>query len=76
VLWAFPLGAPISSGAAVSGGSVVIGAGTSDTDASFKACDPLTGPLFDLCHSAPLNPQLNPLSRTGEIWAFGTPQGA
>jgi len=31
VLWAFPLGAPISSAAAVAGPDVVIGAGTSDT---------------------------------------------
>jgi hypothetical protein len=73
LLWAFPLGAPISSGAAVAGNAVVIGAGTSDTDAGFKACDPLSGPLADLCRSAPLDQQLNPLSRTGEIWAFSTP---
>ncbi|HXA27750.1 MAG TPA: PQQ-binding-like beta-propeller repeat protein [Candidatus Angelobacter sp.] len=70
LLWGFPLGAPISSGAAVAGETVVVGAGTSDTDAEFKACDPLSGPLYDLCHSAPLDAQLNPLSRTGEIWAF------
>lgn len=72
LLWAFPLGAPISSAAAVAGNTVVIGAGTSDTDAQFKACDPLSGPLNDLCRTAPLDPQLNPLSRTGEIWAFST----
>jgi polyvinyl alcohol dehydrogenase (cytochrome) len=70
LLWSFPLGAPISSAAAVAGANVVIGTGTSDTDAEFKACDPLSGPLFDVCHSAPLDPQLNPLSRTGAIWAF------
>jgi polyvinyl alcohol dehydrogenase (cytochrome) len=56
LLWAAALGAPISSAAAVAGSSVVIGAGTSDTDATFKACDPLSGPLFDVCHSAPLDP--------------------
>lgn len=75
LLWAFPLGAPISSGAAVAGDSLVIGAGTSDTDAEFKACDPLAGPLSDVCRSAPLDAQLNPLSRTGEIWAFSTAGG-
>jgi polyvinyl alcohol dehydrogenase (cytochrome) len=75
LLWAFPLGAPISSGPAVAADTVVVGAGTSDTDAEFKACDPLSGPLFDVCHSAPLNPDLNPLSRTGEIWAFSTRPG-
>ena len=47
LLWAFPLGAPISSGAAVAGDTVVIGAGTSDN-----------------------GPPVNPLSDTGEIWAF------
>jgi len=72
LLWAFPLGAPISSAAAVAGDTLVIGAGTSDTDAEFKACDPFSGPLSDLCRSAPLDAQLNPLSRTGEIWAFST----
>lgn len=70
LLWAFPLGAPISSGAAIAGGDVVIGAGTSDTDLEFKACDPLSGALAQLCHSAPLDPQLNPLSRLGEVWDF------
>jgi outer membrane protein assembly factor BamB len=73
LLWRFPLGAPISSAAAIAGPDVVIGAGTSDTDATFKACDPLSGPLFDVCHSAPLDAQLNPLSRTGAIWAFAAP---
>jgi outer membrane protein assembly factor BamB len=73
LLWAWPLGAPISSGAAVAGSSVVIGAGTSDMDLAFKACDPLSGALASLCRSAPLNQQLNPLSRTGSIWAFGVP---
>jgi len=72
LLWAFPLGAPISSGAAVAGGDVVIGAGTSDTDLEFKACDPFSGALGKLCHSAPLDAQLNPLSRLGEVWDFST----
>jgi polyvinyl alcohol dehydrogenase (cytochrome) len=73
LLWAFPLGAPVSSGAAIAGGDVVIGAGTSDTDAEFKACDPFAGtPLDPVCHAAPLDAQLNPLSRTGEIWDFTT----
>jgi polyvinyl alcohol dehydrogenase (cytochrome) len=70
LLWAYPLGAPISSGAAVAGGDVVIGAGTSDMDLAFKACDPLSGPLAGACRGAPLNQQLNPLSRTGTIWDF------
>lgn len=75
LLWAFPLGAPVSSGAALAGSDVVIGAGTSDTDAEFKACDPLAGtPLASVCHSTPLDAQLNPLSRTGEIWDFTTAQ--
>jgi len=72
LLWAFPLGAPISSGAAIAGGDVVIGAGTSDTDAEFKACDPFSGELAQLCHQGPTDAQLNPLSRTGEIWDFTT----
>ncbi|HEV7678613.1 MAG TPA: PQQ-binding-like beta-propeller repeat protein [Candidatus Dormibacteraeota bacterium] len=70
LLWAYPLGAPISSGAAVAGGDVVIGAGTSDMDLAFKACDPLSGPLAAACRGVPLSAQLNPLSRTGSIWAF------
>jgi hypothetical protein len=57
----------------VAGGDVVVGAGTSDTDLEFKACDPFSGPLGTLCHSAPLNAQLNPLSRLGEIWDFTAP---
>ena len=75
LLWAFPLGGPISSGAAVAGSDVVVGAGTSDTDLEFKACDPFSGPLGDLCHQAPLDPQLNPLSKLGSIWAFTTDPG-
>ena len=70
LLWAAPLGAPVSSGAAVAGGDVVIGAGTSDTDLEFKACDPFPGALGQLCHAAPLDQQLNPLSKLGEIWDF------
>ena len=76
LLWAFPVGAPVSSGAAVVGShrssDVVIGAGTSDIDLAFKACDPLSGALAQLCHQGPLDAQLNPLSRTGEIWDFTT----
>ncbi len=76
LLWAVPLGAPVSSEAAVAGSDVVIGAGTSDTDVAFKACDPFAGtPLAQPCHGAPLDQQLNPLSRTGEIWDFTTDPG-
>jgi polyvinyl alcohol dehydrogenase (cytochrome) len=75
LLWAFPLGAPVSSGAAIAGSDVVVGAGTSDTDLEFKACDPFSAALGALCHAAPLDPQLNPLSRLGEIWDFSTATG-
>jgi polyvinyl alcohol dehydrogenase (cytochrome) len=75
LLWAFPVASPVSSAAAVAGSDVVIGAGTSDTDLAFKACDPFSGALGTLCHSAPLDAQLNPLSRTGAIWDFSTRAG-
>jgi outer membrane protein assembly factor BamB len=71
VLWAFPLGAPISSGAAITAGMIVIGAGTSDTDAEFKTCDNLSAGLQGPCKAAPLNANLNPLSKPNGVWAFG-----
>jgi polyvinyl alcohol dehydrogenase (cytochrome) len=70
LLWASPLSGPISSGPAISGGVVVIGAGTSDTDAEFKACDHLPPSAQSTCRSTPLSATLNPLSLANGIWAF------
>jgi polyvinyl alcohol dehydrogenase (cytochrome) len=57
LLWSFPLGAPISSGAAIAGSDVVIGTGTSDNQ---------------LDQRTPVGVNANPLSHTGEIWDFTT----
>ncbi|HVV75721.1 MAG TPA: PQQ-binding-like beta-propeller repeat protein [Mycobacteriales bacterium] len=70
ILWAFPLTAPISSGAAVTANGLVIGAGTSESDVEFKTCDNLPGPLQEPCKATPLNATLNPLSKANGIWAF------
>jgi polyvinyl alcohol dehydrogenase (cytochrome) len=70
VLWAFPLGAPISSGAAVAGSTVVIGSGTSESDVEFKTCAQAPAPLVQPCEQTPLNQTLNPLGDLGGVWAF------
>jgi outer membrane protein assembly factor BamB len=72
VLWAFPLGAPISSGAAVAGSTVVIGSGTSESDVEFKTCAQAPAPLVQPCEQTPLNQTLNPLDDLGGVWAFST----
>jgi outer membrane protein assembly factor BamB len=73
LLWAFPLTAPVSSGAAITAGTLVVGAGTSDTDAEFKTCDELPGPVAAPCKATPLSATLNPLSKANGIWAFSLP---
>jgi outer membrane protein assembly factor BamB len=70
--WIFPLGAPVSSGAAIGAGMVVIGAGTSETDLEFKLCDQLPASLGPTCRQTPLNQTLNPLGDLGQVWAFAT----
>ena len=70
LLWAFPVGVPISSGAAITAGTVVIGAGTSETDLEFKACDRVPASLAAQCKATPLSVTLNPLSDLNGIWAF------
>nr|MDQ2754228.1 PQQ-binding-like beta-propeller repeat protein [Actinomycetota bacterium] len=70
LLWAFPLGAPISSGATIGAGTVVIGGGTSESDVEFKTCADLPGSLAATCAQTPLNQTVNPLSKLGSISAF------
>jgi hypothetical protein len=70
LLWAFPTGAPISSGAAIIANGLVIGTGTSESDVEFKTCDNLPGPLKAPCKATPLNTSINPLSKLNGIWAF------
>jgi polyvinyl alcohol dehydrogenase (cytochrome) len=70
LLWAFPLLAPISSSAAISANTVVIGAGTSESDVEFKLCDNLPAALGQACKQTPLNQTINPLADLGAIWAF------
>jgi len=71
LLWAFPVGAPISSGAAVVAHGLVIGDGTDESDVEFKTCDRLPGPTLSmLCKKTPLNQTINPLSYLGAIYAF------
>lgn len=70
-LWAFPLGAPISSGAAVGNGAVVVGEGTSESDVEFKLCaDQAPAALRSTCEQTPLDQTLNPLGDLGGVWAF------
>lgn len=70
-LWAFPLGAPISSGAAIGDGTVVIGEGTSESDVEFKLCaDQAPATLRATCEQTPLNQTVNPLGDLGGVWAF------
>ncbi|MGH9060666.1 MAG: PQQ-binding-like beta-propeller repeat protein, partial [Acidimicrobiales bacterium] len=70
LLWAFPLGAPVSSGAAIVGRTVIAGAGTSESDVEFKTCDRLPAPQAAQCKQTPLNQTINPLSDLGSVWAF------
>jgi polyvinyl alcohol dehydrogenase (cytochrome) len=70
VLAAVPLSGPISSGAAISGDTVVIGAGTNDSDVEFKTCERVPDPVAGVCHAAPLDPTLNPLSNVNGVWAL------
>jgi polyvinyl alcohol dehydrogenase (cytochrome) len=70
LLWASPVSGPVSSGPAVSAGVVVVGAGTSDTDAEFKTCDHLPQAGQAVCKSTPLSATLNPLSNVNGVWAF------
>ena len=73
VLWAFPVGAPVSSGAAIAGNTIVVGTGTSETDLQFKVCDRLPSPLGAACKHSPLEGTvINPLSYLNGIWAFST----
>jgi polyvinyl alcohol dehydrogenase (cytochrome) len=72
VLWAFPLGAPISSGAAIAGNFVVVGSGTSESDVEFKTCAQAPAPLVQPCEQTPLNQTLNPLGDLGGVWGFST----
>jgi polyvinyl alcohol dehydrogenase (cytochrome) len=69
-LWSSPVSGPISSGPAVGAGVVVIGAGTSDTDAEFKTCDHLPPATQGVCKSTPLSATLNPLSNANGVLAF------
>jgi outer membrane protein assembly factor BamB len=59
LLWAFPLGAAVSSGASIGAGTVVIGAGTSESDVQFKLSAQVA---------------LNPISNLNGVWAFALPQ--
>ncbi|HWW53825.1 MAG TPA: PQQ-binding-like beta-propeller repeat protein, partial [Acidimicrobiales bacterium] len=59
LLWIFPVAAPISSGAAIGAGTVVIGAGTSESDVQFKLDN--VGAL-------------KPISNLNGVWAFALPQ--
>ena len=70
ILAAVPLSGPISSGAAISGDTLVIGAGTNDSDAEFKTCERVPDPVAGVCHAAPLDPTLNPLSNVNGVWAL------
>lgn len=71
LLWTFPTGAPVSSGAAIVDKGLVVATGTSDTDAEFKTCTNLPPALEGPCEATPLNAELNPLSKANGIWAFG-----
>ena len=54
--WAFPVGAPISSGAAVTAGDIIVGAGTSESDVEFKTCDHAPAPLEAPCKASRSTP--------------------
>lgn len=70
LLWAFPVAAPISSGAAITDGAIVVGVGTSETDLQFKLCDRVPASARTLCRSTPLNTTINPLSNLAGVWGF------
>lgn len=70
LLWAFPTGAPVSSGAAIVRNGLVIATGTSESDVEFKTCDNLPAPLAGPCKATPLNTTLNPLSKANGVWLF------
>jgi polyvinyl alcohol dehydrogenase (cytochrome) len=70
LLWAFPTGAPVSSGEAIISNGLVVATGTSESDVEFKTCDNLPDPLAAPCKATPLNTTVNPLSRDNGIWAF------
>lgn len=72
LLSAVPLSGPVSSGAAIGGAMIVVGAGTNDSDVEFKTCDRVPDPVAGVCHSAPLDPTLNPLSNINGIWGLAT----
>ncbi|MHB8465441.1 MAG: outer membrane protein assembly factor BamB family protein [Acidimicrobiales bacterium] len=66
LLWAFQVGAPISAGTAVSGNTIVVGTGTTETDLQFKLCDHLP------CKHSVLDSTLNPFGYLGAVWAFSS----
>jgi polyvinyl alcohol dehydrogenase (cytochrome) len=70
LLAALALSGPISSGAAVAGDMVVIGAGTNDSDVEFKTCERVPDPVAGVCRSAPLDASLNPLSNVNGVWGL------
>lgn len=70
LLAAVPLSGPISSGPAIAGAMVVIGAGTDDTDIEFKTCARVPDPVAGVCRSAPLDPSLDPLSNLNGVWGL------
>ena len=72
LLAALPLSGPISSGAAIAGGIIVVGAGTDDTDVEFKTCDRVPDPVAGVCRAAPLDPTLNPLGNLNGVWGLAT----
>jgi outer membrane protein assembly factor BamB len=61
-LWSFPLSGPVSSGAAIVGDSVFVGAGTSSSDACAKGV-----PLFSPLCAAAFD---EVLGATGAVYAF------
>jgi outer membrane protein assembly factor BamB len=71
LLAAVPLSGPISSGVAVAGDTVVIGAGTDDNTAIVKPCDQVPDPLAGVCRAAPVNLTLDPLANLNGVWALG-----
>lgn len=70
LLWSFTTGAPMSSGAAITSRSIVVGTGTSESDVEFKTCDRAPAPAVASCKSTPLNATLNPLSNLNGVYTF------
>jgi len=75
LLWAFPLGAPVSSGAAVAGRDVVVGAGTSENGPPVNPLS-MTGEIWDLTTSAALPQAPGALSAAGGALAQPAAPGA